>query len=125
MGLFDVFKKSGSGRPDQVTKEEIELLNTALGAIAGKEALLNSLKDFGRGPMGPNALMARMTQAADAKSNSEFAAIADTIQKTGKIPAAKVDKCIEAVESRLLDLKEDDSERDKQTALLNKLKSLK
>ena len=44
---------------------------------------------------------------------------------TGKIPAAKVAKCIEAVESRLLDLKEGDSERAKQTALLNKLKALK
>ena len=125
MGLFDFFKKTGAGRPDQITKEEIELLNSALGAAAGKEALLSSLKDFGRGTMGPNALMARMTQAADAKNNSEFAAIADTIQKTGKIPAANVAKCIEAVESRLLDLKEGDSERAKQTALLNKLKALK
>ena len=125
MGLFDLFKKSDARRPDQFSKAEIELLSAALSATAGKEALLNSLRDFGRGPMGPNALMARMTHAAEAKCNSEFAAIADTIQKTGKIPAAQVGKCIEAVESRLVDLKEGDAEREKQTALLNKLKALK
>ena len=110
MGLFDFLKKGGSaGGPGQITREEIELLSGALASTAGKEALLNSLKDFGRGPMGPNALMSRMQEAASAKGNSEFAAIAETIKKSGKIPADKVGKCIEAVMSRLNDLKEGDA----------------
>ena len=126
MGLFDFLKKGGSESPDHLSKDEIGLLAGALSAAAGKQALLDNLRNFGRGPMGmgPNALMATMQKAASDKENNEFATLAEAIRNTGKLNKAQAVKYIEAVESRLADLKDDDSEKAKQKALLAKLKAL-
>ncbi len=124
MGLFDFLKKKDGMRPGQLTKEEIGLLTGALSSASGKMAFLENMRDFGRGPMGPNALLSRMQQAAADAGKGEYADLARAIESAGKVTKAQAAKCIEAVKSRLADVKDDDPDHAKLQALLSKLKAL-